>query len=62
MCIFFSAYINQICCLFQTHVWRSSDKGLDMYVILQPSGQDEFSCGAFMRPVGVIKEQVFKIN
>lgn len=63
MCLFFPAYLKAYFLLFLwTDVLGDSDKGLDIYVILQPSGQDDFNCSTFMRPVGVIEEQVFRIN
>lgn len=58
----FIFYLKADLLFFQSHVRRRSDKGLVMYVILQPPDQDEFNCGAFMRPVGTSRERVFRIT
>lgn len=57
----FIFYLKADLLFFQTH-GRRSDKGLVMDVILQPPGQDEFNRGAFMRPVGMSMERVFRIT
>lgn len=57
-CLFGSRFVV----VFLDLYFGGSDKGLDIYVILQPSDQDKFNRSAFMRPVGVIKQQVSRVN
>lgn len=59
MYVFFCCFEGRFVVVFPGSYSEGLRQGV-RYMILQPSGHDEFNCTAFMRPVGVLKQAGFQ--